>query len=478
MHVKTISRYNEILPRLYLGDIFTIRNRDEFAKLGITHIITIDLEALRINDSAVRQKQLFINAMDHTRQDILSHFNRASEFIETALSELENKVYVHCVAGISRSASIVIAFVMKSRKITFMEAFNLVHEKRQVVKPNEGFIQQLVLYHEMKYSIDITNRKYRKIVFESMELEFKRLSARAITHSSSIWHYVKQQSTVQVGRSLVLDIFRTYYNKLHLSEVSGYPMLYNPDNAFRCNKCHVILFYPISVIVSKLSAGGTDDMLAPVDLSRGSSIMPPAKLPAEYPFFSIEPQPWMDSDVLDSDGVLRCYRCGQVVGEFDWKASMSYNCDMHNNDSNLVPFKIQRAKVDFGQSPRSESLTTPCLSERVRTVQIKRRVSIIDGEVPYGIKRLELDMTPPAGPTNLPVTPIEQQVERKLPNRPTQQVELASSSEIHIIQLRSAASNLVDCTNHLSSILSTLSGLLILMEAGLSKPKRDPNNNM
>jgi protein-tyrosine phosphatase len=48
-------------------------------------------------------------------------------------------VLVHCAAGVSRSASTVIAFLMKSRGWTFTDSFNYVKKKRYVICPNYGF---------------------------------------------------------------------------------------------------------------------------------------------------------------------------------------------------------------------------------------------------------------------------------------------------------------------------------------------------
>lgn len=60
---------------------------------------------------------------------------------------------MHCVAGISRSASVVIAYLMKHKKYslshvcTFFEiliqALNKVKRRRNIVNPNKGFLLQL-----------------------------------------------------------------------------------------------------------------------------------------------------------------------------------------------------------------------------------------------------------------------------------------------------------------------------------------------
>ena len=60
-------------------------------------------------------------------------------------------VLVNCMAGISRSATIVIAYLMTKQNLTFQEAFNFVKSKRSIINPNESFITQLIEYDNYLY---------------------------------------------------------------------------------------------------------------------------------------------------------------------------------------------------------------------------------------------------------------------------------------------------------------------------------------
>jgi hypothetical protein len=64
--------------------------------------------------------------------DILSHTN----------------IMVHCLAGVSRSVSLVIAYFIKYRHMSYDEAYQLIKSKRKIIHPNDGFISQLKRYHE------------------------------------------------------------------------------------------------------------------------------------------------------------------------------------------------------------------------------------------------------------------------------------------------------------------------------------------
>ena len=69
---------------------------------------------------------------------------------------IDNKVFVHCKEGISRSATIVIAFLMRSKqfKFRFDEALKYVQTRRPIVDPNPGFRNQLKQLDAQLYSVD------------------------------------------------------------------------------------------------------------------------------------------------------------------------------------------------------------------------------------------------------------------------------------------------------------------------------------
>ena len=72
-------------------------------------------------------------------------FEEAHEFINEGLS-LNEGVLVVCTAGISRSATIVISYLIKTQKIRYEEAFSKVKEARALIKPNDGFVEILKRY--------------------------------------------------------------------------------------------------------------------------------------------------------------------------------------------------------------------------------------------------------------------------------------------------------------------------------------------
>lgn len=81
--------------------------------------------------------------IDDDRDEKISlHFFTVYEIISKALSENKN-VIVHCAAGMSRSPSLVIAYLMIENRWCYEEAYNYVKRRRPIVEPNIGFVKQL-----------------------------------------------------------------------------------------------------------------------------------------------------------------------------------------------------------------------------------------------------------------------------------------------------------------------------------------------
>jgi atypical dual specificity phosphatase len=143
---------NEVYPRIYVGNLSTSLNKKLLKEKGITHVI-IALTGLSppYPDDF---KYLTLSAIDVKTFNLSQHFENSSNFINQALQNTENKVYVHCVCGVSRSVSIVCAYLIKKYGITPLEAITKIQTQRRCANPNEGFINQLEEY--------LNNNKFEK----------------------------------------------------------------------------------------------------------------------------------------------------------------------------------------------------------------------------------------------------------------------------------------------------------------------------
>jgi len=134
---------SEIIDNLFIGEFFSsypVQIRD----LGIELIIDVTCDVCYFNYPNVDYIQIPIEDDEYT--NIVKYFNYTYNLIDNKLKK-GKKVLVYCQAGVSRSPTIVIAYLMKKLNINLTEAYELVLSKRSIVKPNSGFYFQLKLYN-------------------------------------------------------------------------------------------------------------------------------------------------------------------------------------------------------------------------------------------------------------------------------------------------------------------------------------------
>ena len=100
---------------------------------------------------------------DCATQNIIQYFGECINFIKE-----NDKILVHCMAGASRSATIVIAYIMWEQKMSSQDALDFVSKKRSIICPNEGFIDQLKIFEKL---LKDNNYDWDKIDFKSIKWE-------------------------------------------------------------------------------------------------------------------------------------------------------------------------------------------------------------------------------------------------------------------------------------------------------------------
>ncbi|KAM9727903.1 dual specificity phosphatase 29-like isoform 1-T3 [Menidia menidia] len=147
----TIAQYahvNEVWPSVYIGDEKTALERPGLSDVGITHVLNaaegkwnnVLTGAHYYSDMSIQYYG--IEADDKPTFNISPYFCPAAEFIHEALRHPQNKVLVHCVMGRSRSATLVLAYLMMKHSLTVVEAIERVRQHRCIL-PNHGFLRQL-----------------------------------------------------------------------------------------------------------------------------------------------------------------------------------------------------------------------------------------------------------------------------------------------------------------------------------------------
>lgn len=135
--------FSEIYPWLLLGPNTYIHNNDWIENNKITHILSICSPNKRCNIDNININHLQLFLEDNADGDIDAIIDRAVEFIKD-VEDNGGKIYVHCTAGISRSPTIIIAYLLLTKKYKLLDdAYLFVGDRRSCMDPNIGFIMWL-----------------------------------------------------------------------------------------------------------------------------------------------------------------------------------------------------------------------------------------------------------------------------------------------------------------------------------------------
>ncbi|XP_075047296.1 dual specificity protein phosphatase 8-like [Mixophyes fleayi] len=143
LSTSTVS-VTRILPHLYLGSQNDVMDQEVIIQNGITHVLNVSNSCPKpafISDNHF----LRIPINDSYCEKILPWLSTAVEFIGK-VELVHGKVLVHCLAGISRSAAVAIAYIMRSMGLSLDDAYRFVKEKRPTISPNFNFLGQLLEY--------------------------------------------------------------------------------------------------------------------------------------------------------------------------------------------------------------------------------------------------------------------------------------------------------------------------------------------
>lgn len=175
---------------------------------------------------------LNIRVYDDDKTDLLKHWDNTFKYINKARNE-GSKVLVHCKMGISRSASVVIAYAMKAFNWNFDKALKYVKTKRSCIKPNTNFLSQLETYQG---------------ILDAMKNKEKLQRSKSETNLKTPKTVSKTESKVTDPTPLVLALTGSY---------SGRPRSWSPDTKLASE-----LLPPTSVSLENL-ASETRHMLMP-----------------------------------------------------------------------------------------------------------------------------------------------------------------------------------------------------------------------
>jgi len=136
---------SKILDNLWIANIHEVRNK--FFLLyttKATHILNCTDEfPLNYPIDIVSERIPLIDLDDEYQESNTLFIEESVELLDSWLGVKENRVIVHCAAGISRSPTVVLAWLIRKRGMSFTQAFDFVYSKRDIIRPNEFFLDLL-----------------------------------------------------------------------------------------------------------------------------------------------------------------------------------------------------------------------------------------------------------------------------------------------------------------------------------------------
>ncbi|XP_067330231.1 dual specificity protein phosphatase 12 isoform X2 [Channa argus] len=179
------------------------------------------------------------------------------------------------LAGRSRSATIVTAYLMKRYQMGFSEAYQRLKSIKPDVEVNRGFEEQLCLYETMKCEVDTSSPLYKQYRLSKLAEKYPELQ--------------------QVPRELFA------VDPAHCS---------SPEVSYRCRKCRRALFRGSSILSHPVGEGSSS-----FAHKKSSNLTGEVQCTSYF----IEPVQWMEPALLGvMDGQLLCPKCTSKLGSFSW----------------------------------------------------------------------------------------------------------------------------------------------------------------
>lgn len=253
---------------------------------------------------------------DTESENLLDYLQVCVDFIER--SRKEGSVLVHCFAGVSRSAAVITAYLMKSENLSLEDALASLKQSCEFVCPNDGFLEQLKMFEEMGFKVDQSSLVYKRF----------RLKILGENHFSG-----SRIDSSKLGADPGMPVETS-------SEVGEATKVENNRSpAYRCKKCRRIVALQEHVVDHIPGEGETS-----FGWHKRKSGNPFNKSnESECSSIFIEPLRWM-KDVEEGalEGKLSCAHCDARLGYFNW-AGIQCSCG-----SWITPaFQLHKSRVDI-----------------------------------------------------------------------------------------------------------------------------------
>lgn len=306
---------------------------------GVVNVAEVELEKLERKIVPIR---------DIESQNLLDHLEACLAFIDEGRSN-GNEILVHCVAGVSRSAAVITAYLMRLDRCTVDEALASLQQVSSKVYPNYGFMQQLELFKEMGYVVDRRNRAFKKFHLENLGEAFGRgekiESSRYAADPTTTATINKKSGSSSEDVDVDDDTSSSTINGVSTSSSTSSQADYS------CKKCKRVVARQENVIPHDPMSGESSFRWRRRGARRWGGEDDDPACTALF----VEPMQWM-SLVQDGayEGKLQCLSCESRLGSFNW-AGIQCSCG-----TRVTPaFQLHKCHIDSSLTVKTESTEEP-----------------------------------------------------------------------------------------------------------------------
>ncbi|CAM1294502.1 DUSP16 (predicted) [Pycnogonum litorale] len=169
----------KILPFVYLGSQSDALNRDALQKYNITYELNVSTTCPK-PDFIADSRFMRIPVNDNYSEKLIPYFPEAFQFLDR-VGESSACVLVHCLAGISRSATLAIAYVMKHFRMSSDDAYRYVKSKRIIISPNFNFLGQLLEFEQQLNNTELASIRSAPILNDESSQKKQTFKSRSLS---------------------------------------------------------------------------------------------------------------------------------------------------------------------------------------------------------------------------------------------------------------------------------------------------------
>ncbi|KAL6988028.1 Phosphoric monoester hydrolase [Sarracenia purpurea var. burkii] len=254
---------------------------------------------------------------DMESENLLDYLDVCLDFIEE--SRNKGAVLVHCFAGVSRSASIITAYLMRTEQLSQEDALESLRQSCDFVCPNDGFLEQLKMFEAMGFKVDHTSPIYKRFRLKVLGDSYNRSERIDRSRFAADPGLPPEEVSFEVGTTGNRGLVST--------------------TAYRCKKCRRVVALQENVLDHVPGEGETS--FGWHKMRSGNPFNKCDEIGCSSIF--VEPLRWMttvEDGVLE--GKLLCSHCEARLGYFNW-SGIQCSCG-----SWITPaFQLHKSRVDI-----------------------------------------------------------------------------------------------------------------------------------